>query len=316
MNKNFIKGKKMSHHGINKVYFLGSKDLGYAVLQKIYSIDPHSLCRLITIDDSDDARSCYKKFHTFATKNKIPISVLNKPSELYTIVEDDPPELIMLVGWYWIIPNEILEKVPSGIVGIHSSNLPQYRGFAPLVWSIINGDKKTGISLFYLADGIDEGDIIDQRELLIGENVSISSLLNDTEKLSLDMINQNYKKILKGTNKRATQSENNVSYCSIRKPGDGRINWSEDNNIIHNFIRAQSDPYPGAFTYIKDKKYYIIESRIIKETYYGPNGTISKSGNNSITVCCGKNAIEITNLRGEHSKENIVSEMKFGKKFE
>ena len=316
MNKIFINGDKKSHDGINKVFFLGSKNMGYRVLKKMYSIDPHSLERIITIDDSDDDRSCYDKFCTFATQNNIPLSVLNKPSELSPIVGDQNPELIMVVGWYWIIPTNIIEKVPNGIIGIHSSLLPQYRGFAPLVWSIINGDTKTGISLFYLAEGIDKGDIIDQRQLLIGENTTISSLLNDTEQLSIEMINQHYKKILKRTNNKTPQSAHNISYCAIRKPEDGRINWSKDNNIIHNFIRAQSDPYPGAFTYIKDKKYYIIDSRIIRETYYGAPGTIAQSGNNSITVCCGKNALELTHIREEQSKENIVNKMKFGKKFE
>lgn len=301
---------------INKVFFIGSKKLGYSILKKLHSVDEESICKIITIDDTKDNRSSYNKFQNFATKNKISIDVLNNPSELSTIINEEKPELIIVSGWYWIIPTEVLNKVPNGLIGLHASLLPQYRGFAPLVWAVINGEKKTGISLFYLSDGVDTGDIIDQRELIIDNNCTIDTLLSKVEKMSLDMVDTNYKKILNKTNNRISQSKNNVSYCSIRRPEDGLINWGDDNISIHNFIRSQSDPYPGAFTHIKDKKYYILESVIINETHYGPKGLISRVDNNSIIVCCGKNALKIVNIRSEDSKENIINKMRFGTKFE
>jgi len=301
---------------INKVFFVGSKDLGHTIMEELYSIDSDSLGRIITIDDTEDKRSCYSRFKSFAKHKNIPINVLKKPSELSKLVQEEKPDLVVVVGWYWIIPSDVLDKVPYGLIGLHASLLPQYRGFAPLVWAIINGEKKTGISLFYLSKGIDTGDIIDQRELTIGENSKILSLLEKTKKLSLDMIKSNYKDIIKGENQRKVQSKSNTSYCSIRKPEDGLINWSDKNTNIHNFIRAQSDPYPGAFTYIKEKKYYLLDSKVIKDPYYGPNGVIAKKDDKSIIVCCGKNALEITKIREENSKENVVSKMKFGSKFE
>ena len=101
----------------------------------------------------------------------------------------------------------VLNKVPNGLIGLHASLLPQYRGFAPLVWAVINGEIKTGISLFYLSDGVDTGDIIDQGELTIGDNYTIATLLNKVEKMSLDMVDSNYKKILNKPNNRILQSK-------------------------------------------------------------------------------------------------------------
>ena len=300
---------------INKVLFMGSKSLGYSILKQLYSINPNSLDRIITIDDTQDTRSYYKQYHQFAEEHQIPIKVLKKPSELFSVIQKTQPELVMVSGWYWIIPKKALNIVPKGFIGIHSSLLPQYRGGAPLVWAIINGNKKTGVSLFYFDEGIDTGDIIDQREFIIEQDSNISSLLNKMEKESIDMVNSNYEKILNETNNRKPQSQSSPSYCAIRKPEDGLIDWSLSNIDIHNFIRAQSDPYPGAFTFIKDKKYYLIKSKIIKESYYGSKGIIAKLNSDSIIVCCGENALEITNIRDEYSNKNIISKMKFGDKF-
>ena len=233
-----------SHTVIDKVFFVGSKKLGHSILKKLHTINPESIKRVVTIDDTSDERNYFNEFRSFTKENTLPLNILTKPSELGTLIREENPDLVIVVGWYWIISPEVLEMVPNGLIGIHASSLPQYRGFAPLVWAVINGEKKTGISLFYLSDGIDTGDIIDQRELPIGENSNISSLLDETEKLSLDMIEKNYESILNKSNTRSPQKENKISYCSIRKPEDGLINWSWKNTDIHNFIRAQSDPYP------------------------------------------------------------------------
>mgnify|MGYP003116994440 CR=1 FL=1 len=305
-----------SHTVIDKVFFVGSKKLGHSILKKLHTINPESIKRVVTIDDTSDERNYFNEFRSFTKENTLPLNILTKPSELGTLIREEKPDLVIVVGWYWIISPEVLEMVPNGLIGIHASSLPQYRGFAPLVWAVINGEKKTGISLFYLSDGIDTGDIIDQRELPIGENSNISSLLDETEKLSLDMIEKNYESILNKSNTRSPQKENKISYCSIRKPEDGLINWSWKNTDIHNFIRAQSDPYPGAFTYINGEKYFLSDSTVIKYPYYGPSGVIAEKNSKYIIVCCGENALKIKNIKKYTSNENIINKMRFGKKFE
>jgi methionyl-tRNA formyltransferase len=130
------------------------------------------------------------------------------------------------------------------------------------------------------------------------------------------MIEKNYESILNKSNTRSPQKENKISYCSIRKPEDGLINWSWKNTDIHNFIRAQSDPYPGAFTYINGEKYFLSDSTVIKYPYYGPSGVIAEKNSKYIIVCCGENALKIKNIKKYTSNENIINKMRFGKKFE
>ena len=107
----------------------------------------------------------------------------------------------------------LIDFVVKGFIGIHGSLLPSYRGFAPFVWSLINGDRKTGISMFYLSKGIDDGDIIDQEEIIIDDNTNISTLLNVAKLKSIKLINKKYNDILEGTNNRKSQSTTNITYC-------------------------------------------------------------------------------------------------------
>jgi len=300
---------------IDKVLFLGSKNIGYSVLEEMYRVAPVSLCGIVTLNDTINDMSYVSHFKLFAASKNIPIHLLDGPKGLKSIIKELKPKLIVVVGWYWIIPSKLIKIVENGIIGIHGSLLPKYRGFSPFVWALINGETKTGLSLFYFSNGIDDGDIIAQKEIPLNINIEIGELLTIAEAKSIELINDNYKNILYKRNKRIPQTNKNVSYCSVRKPKDGIINWGDDNNNIYNFIRAQSFPYPGAFSYLDGELFIFEKVILVEQNYYGVPGVIAKKTNKSIIVCCGKNAIEVINLRKSESKENIVLTMKFGKKF-
>lgn len=300
---------------INKIIFIGSKPLGLAIINKMFEIESDKKYKIISFDDSSDDRNCLQRFKDFSFKRNIDIAILNGPKGLKHEIESFKPDLVFVSGWYWIIPSSILKLAKHGFIGIHGSLLPKYRGFSPLVWSLINGDKKTGISLFYFSKGIDTGDVISQKEIIININTNISDLLEEVEKKSIEIINENYEDIILGKNKRISQNEIDVSYCGIRKPDDGQINWEGTNINIHNFIKAQCYPYPGAFTFLNNEKYYVQKSRIINDKYFGASGSVVKIGKNSIIVCCGENALEISNLVQDGSKTNVVEKISFGEKF-
>ena len=306
---------KMKYEGVKKVLFLGSKPLGLRVLQEIYDINSKKLVRIITFDDSNDQRSCLQEFKIFSDTTKIELNILNGPSGLKSLINKCQPDLVLVVGWYWIIPRSILNIVKYGFIGIHGSLLPKYRGFSPFVWSLINGEKKTGISLFYFSDGIDSGDIIAQKEIKINQDTTIADILTSAENKSIEIIRENFEKILECENSRTVQTSKEISYCGIRKPEDGLINWNNENLSVYNFIRAQSDPYPGAFSFINKRKYYIKESELVNTPYYGTPGLVVNRSKNSIIVCCGTNAIKITKLHDEFSQKNIVSQIGFSKRF-
>ena len=185
-------------------------------------------------------------------------SVNGKRTKDYeTIIKELNLDLILVLGWYYMIPKSIRELAKYGAWGIHASLLPKYAGGAPLNWAIINGEKETGVTLFRMDDGVDDGDIIAQK--------SFSIMYEDTIKEVYDKATISSKEILLDVFKDIDnirfipQDKNKIEVFPQRNPSDGEIDLTKTSEDIYNFIRAQSSPYPGAFIRTVDGKKLIIE---------------------------------------------------------
>ncbi|MBD62541.1 MAG: hypothetical protein CMD68_00460 [Gammaproteobacteria bacterium] len=207
--------------------------------------------------------SNYASLKEIATSNRIPHyeidSLPGKRITDYTeILKDLNLDLILALGWYYMIPKKIRTLAKYGAWGIHASMLPKYAGGAPLNWAIINGEKETGVTLFRMDDGVDDGDIIAQN--------SFSILYQDTIKdVYLKATNES-KKILKKTLKKnieeiefKKQDKSKLEVYPQRSPEEGEIDLTKSSKELYNFIRAQSKPYPGAYIRTVDGKKLIIE---------------------------------------------------------
>ncbi len=301
---------------INNILFIGSKKLGLKALKEIRELAPEKIQHFITVDDSSDVRSDLDSFSKYAEESGLEMFTLKKPSGLKEIVGKIKPDLCIVVGWYWILPESVLDMVPRGVIGMHGSLLPAYRGFAPFVWAILNDEEKTGISMFYFDKGMDTGDIVDQAEIPIAENDTIADVLHKAEVEIIDLLRKNLPLLIKGTARRIKQSGDNISYCGRRKPEDGLINWTDNNINIHNFIRAQSSPYPGAFTYLNGKKITILKAKIFSYPYFGVPGAVSYFSEGRPVVACGDGAIEIIDAVTNDEENNIIdADIKFGTQF-
>ena len=172
------------------------------------------------------------------------------------------PDLLLVLGWYYMIPRKVRESAPLGCVGFHASLLPKYRGGAPIPWAIINGETETGVSFFYLDGNMDSGDIISQIAFDIGENDTCGTVYEKATLASIKILQEYIPQIAAGTAPRIAQDETQATYFPQRKPEDGLIDWSWNAKHIHSFIRAQTRPYPGAFTFIEGKKVTIWDADI------------------------------------------------------
>lgn len=182
-----------------KTLFLGSKPLGLQVLSTLAAIDPESLSAVVTFDDSDDARSCLQDFRDVSHELSLPLELLPKPSALDAVLARHEPRLVVVCGWYWLIAPETLAKVPEGWVGLHASLLPRYRGFAPLVWALLNGEREAGVSVFHLGDGVDTGDILAQRSFALDADATIADALRLAEGGFLEALREVWPALLAGT---------------------------------------------------------------------------------------------------------------------
>ena len=208
----------------------------------------------------------YADLKTISNINNIPSYEVDsidgkRINDYEKIIIDQKLDVILVLGWYYMVPKSIRILAKYGAWGIHTSMLPKYAGGAPLVWAIINGEKETGVTLFKLDDGVDDGDIISQSILIIDDTDTIFEVYEKAKNISLIILIE----VLKNINsvKFLPQDKSKIQIYPQRKQQDGQIDWSKNSKQIKDFIRAQSKPYPGAYTIISNKKIIIWDATII-----------------------------------------------------
>lgn len=265
-----------------KVVFMGASEYGLQCFLTIKSLKEIEVVGAVTTPEEyilkcehgkkqkNMTNPVYGKLLAECRKMQIPTLVINKMNDATTleILRKWNFDLIFVSGWYHIIGKEILEMPSRGVIGLHPSILPKYRGGAPLVWQMINGEEKAGISLFYFDEGVDSGDIIGQKEVDIDSKDTIKTLYGKIGKEGIQLIKEYLPLIAMG--KAPRKKQENLDAADIwpqRSPEDGRINWEKSNKEIENFVRAQTKPYPGAFTIINGKKVIVWDCTV--EDYDG-----------------------------------------------
>lgn len=212
-------------------------------------------------------------------------------------------DVIVSVNYLYIIEKEMI-NYPSVIsINIHGSLLPKYRGRTPHVWAIINGERKTGITVHRISEGCDEGEIIKQKEIAIEHNDSGADILNKFNEKYFPLIDTVLNEIKNEKYTLTPQDHRLATFFGKRNPEDGKINWEWNKESIRNWVRAQREPYPGAFTFLNNEKIIIDEVNCIEYPVdiSIPNGTILET-NPLIKVKVQDGVIEIK----KHRTNNIT----------
>jgi methionyl-tRNA formyltransferase len=209
----------------------------------------------------------YADFTQYAAERRVPCVVMNgtmTDPEIVSVARNWRPNLFVVVGWYHMVPRLLREIAPA--VGLHASLLPDYSGGAPLVWAMINGERRTGITLFYLGDGVDDGPIVAQAAEDIHDTDTIATLYFRIEEKGVELLRTNLPKLARGEAMGIAQDESRRRVFPQRSPDDGRISWEWHAHKIYDFIRAQTRPYPGAFTLWRGEPLRIWTARVINGT--------------------------------------------------
>lgn len=258
-----------------KILFLGCSAFSERLLIKLSNLKNieigalFSIPQEFTISYSKEKvkNSNFVNLQPYAERLNIPFfEVESVPGKKLTdykdFIEEYQPDAILVLGWYYMVPKSIRELAKWGAWGIHASLLPKYAGGAPLVWAIIEGEKETGVSLFQLSDGVDDGDIIEQQSFAITPTDTIKEVYEKATIASeaiLETVLINPDEV-----QFKPQDKSKIQIYPQRKPEDGEIDLMWPAEKIYNFIRAQSAPYPGAFIKTSDnKKIYIENARIV-----------------------------------------------------
>ncbi len=284
-----------------RVLFVASKALGLSVIEAALTSHNDLEVRAVTLDDSADSRSQLPGFGLLANRYGFDLKVVSHPSGLRGPIEGFNPDLVVVAGWYWLISNELLSKVPGGFVGIHASLLPRFRGNAPLVWAILGQEPRTGVTLFHLDQGMDTGDVVDQIAFDIGHDDSIGVLLGRATEAAVALIERHLGALVGGSAPRIPQDNDAASYCSLRSPQDGLIDWIGSSSVVHNFVRAQSRPYPGAFAKLGEDVVRIWAVAKFPRPYFGIPGLVCQFLEGAPVVATGDGAVVLVDYEVETS---------------
>lgn len=170
------------------------------------------------------------------------------------------PDFFVVAGWYHVVPASWMAIAPA--YGLHASLLPRYRGGAPLVWAMINGEEFAGVTLFQFSEKVDAGPIVGQIQRKIDYKKTIKWLYESVVCDSVDLIYKFVPTIANGTVLLKPQEEERASTFPQRSPADGEITLTKSTDELIRFIRAQSRPYPGAFVGVEDRKIIVWDASL------------------------------------------------------
>ncbi|QWV95973.1 methionyl-tRNA formyltransferase [Geomonas nitrogeniifigens] len=221
-------------------------------------------------------------------------------------------DIYVSMSFNQILRKQILESVPHGFINCHAGALPFYRGRNILNWALINGESRFGVTVHYVDEGIDTGDIILQRFAEITDSDDYATLLDKAIDLCASILPDALSQIARGEQQRISQSSIHPVgfYCSQRRPGDEWIDWSLPSRNLHNFVRALTTPGPGARTIFNDKDLAVLRSELIVDAplYYDRPGTVVGRDASGIVVKTGDATVRITKVADVASDGSLVNE--------
>jgi len=299
-----------------KVVFMGTPEYSVPVLKGL--IENYNVVGVVTQPDKEVGRGHEMSFSPIkkvALENNIKVVQPVKIRNEYDCVLSLEPDIIVTCAYGQIIPTEILDYPKYGCINVHASLLPKYRGGAPIHRAILNGEKETGITIMYMAPGMDDGDIISQEKVEIREDETVGQLHDVLSNLGAKLLLETLPSIFEGTNKRIKQDDSKVTLAKVIKKEDELIDFNDISINIYNKIRGLN-PFPGAYTILDNKRIKIYKARIDKNSQNINPGTIIDVLKDGIVVKTKDGSIIIETLKMEGKKEMTVKEFLNGIKRE
>ena len=300
-----------------KIDVCGSTDSGNDVVNHllINGIKITHIVSLTPEQAKNSKVSGYKSFESLAQKFNTKISYpkeysMNNESDSL-LFENEKFDLLIVCGWQRLIPENILKTLKIGGIGSHGSSelLPKGRGRSPVNWSIIEGKTKFISQLFLLTPGIDDGDILHYQTFDINEWDTCETFYYKISLVMKQSLLNLIPKLLSGTFSRIPQ-EGEPTFYPKRTPEDGLIDWKTSVTEIHNFIKAITRPYPGAFSFINKQKIMFWKAQPFDHTIIFDNvklgEIVEKFSTGDFIVKCIDGTLLVTDYDGEVKKGDIL----------
>ncbi|WP_197076577.1 methionyl-tRNA formyltransferase [Domibacillus indicus] len=285
---------------MTSIVFMGTPDFSVPVLERILK-DGYTVLAVVTQPDRPVGR---KKILTpppvkaAAMKHGLPVlqpEKLSKSSELDEIIRLKP-DLVVTAAYGQLLPNALLEAPEFGCINVHASLLPELRGGAPIHYSILQGKKETGITIMYMAEKLDAGDIISQKAVIIEEKDTTGTLHDKLSVVGAELLSETIPSIINGTSRRIPQEESQATFAPNIRRSDEKIDWIRPGEELYNQVRGLC-PWPVAYTTLDGGVIKVWKSEKVPGASGRP-GTILSIEEDGIVTATGSNtALKITELQ-------------------
>jgi methionyl-tRNA formyltransferase len=220
---------------------------------------------------------------------------VNAPETVETVRAAEP-DSIFVVGWSQLVRDDLIALAPKGVFGMHPTLLPRHRGRAPIPWAIISGLARTGVTLFEIVNATaDSGPVVGQIGVPVATDETATTLMDKLARAHVELIRECLPLLIAGTASRQEQDTRRASTWPKRTPADGIIDWETRAEYLYDWVRAQTRPYPGAFTYVGEEKLVVWRARPVPWEDEAPAGTVVADGP---VVACGEGALLLEEVEG------------------
>lgn len=299
-----------------KSVFMGTPDFALPSLKWIY--ENTDLQLIVTKEDKINARGkkiVLSAVKEFALENEIsyiqPSSL--KDESVYNKLKEIDPDLIVVVAYGKIIPKNIIDLPKLGIINVHSSILPKYRGASPIHSALINGDDKTGVSIMFINEGLDTGDVLKIITTDITEEDDLGTLTARLAKLGSDALSHVVPTLIDKTYVATKQDDSLATLVKPIKKEEMKIDFSKTNVEIFNLVRGLS-PNPCAYTIKNGENIKIYKVEKIDKDYQKPFGTVVELTKKGPIISCKNGSILITSAKFEGKKVMSGTDIVNGRK--
>ncbi|MFQ5665920.1 MAG: formyltransferase [Candidatus Binatia bacterium] len=285
-------------------------DIGYVCLQELLRTGD-TVAAVVTHEDDPNEEVWFRSVRRLAATRGLAVFT---PANVNTTawierVEGWQPDFIFSFYYRMILPKEMLAIPRRGGLNLHGSLLPRYRGRCPVNWVLIRDEHETGVTLHYMEEKPDRGDIVAQRAVPITDADTARTLFAKLTAAAAELVRDTYPLLRAGTAPRTPQDHTRASYGRARHPEDGRIDWTWAARRIFNLVRAVTHPYPGAFTSWHGRTLYVWAARLLPAA--APSGALPGTivtVRPALQVQTGSGPIELSRVQLEREAERSGAE--------
>jgi methionyl-tRNA formyltransferase len=299
-----------------KLVFMGTPEFAVPSLQALVEAG-HEVTAVFTQPDKPKNRGMKLQptpVKEYALTQNIPIYQPKtlRDGEAFQLLQELAPELIVVAAYGKILPVDILNLPRLGCVNVHSSLLPKYRGAAPINWAILNGESETGVTIMYMAEGLDTGDIIAQSATPITLDETASTLHDRLAEMGADLLTQVVASLENGTVTRTPQRDEQSSYAPMLSKELSHMDWTRSARQLHDQVRGLI-PWPSAITEMDGVRCKVWRTTLTGETSKKAPGTIIQADKKGLKVACGDGMVlQIDELQPDGKKRMAATAFLMG----